>query len=113
MKKYDISDNFRNRTHTIRVKFQFQQYVGFITYEMGGNCRGLNVMDLDFDCWDIDDIKNLKENTCSLNWNEEYESWGLVLKDDEGNECSMDLEPNEINDYVVAIEIIDCKISKK
>ena len=40
MKKYDISDNFRSRVHTIRVTFQWQEYKGHIAYEMYGNCRG-------------------------------------------------------------------------
>lgn len=114
MKKYDISDNFRSIVHTIRVTFQWQQYKGHIVYEIGGNCRGLNVMDLDFDCWDMDNIIGLKENDCYFNWNEDYEVWELILKDDNGNECEMDsIEPDEINDYVVAIEIIDCRLESE
>lgn len=111
MKKYDISDNFRSRIHTIRVTFQWQEYKGHIAYEIGGNCRGLNVMDLDFDCWDMDDVARLKENDCDFNWNDYYEVWELNLKDDEGNECEISMEsPDEIRDYVVAIEIIDCRL---
>lgn len=114
MKKYDISDNFRNRIHTIRVTFQWQEYKGHIAYEMGGNCRGLNVMDLDFDCWDMYDIAGLKENDCYSKLDEDYEVWQLVLKDDNGNECEMnDISQNEINDYVVAIEIINCRLSNE
>lgn len=114
MERYDISDNFRNRVHTIRVTFQWQQYKGHIAYEMGGNCRGLNVMDLDFDCWDMSDITRLKENDCCFNWNEFYETWELILKDDEGNTCDIDcIAENEINDYVVAIEIIDCRLENE
>lgn len=113
MKKYDISDNFRNRVHTIRVTFQWQEYKGHIAYEVGGNCRGLNVMDVDFDCMDMSDIENLKENDCNFGWNENYELWFLSLKDDDGNTCDIDcVEPDEINDYVVAVEIIDCRIEE-
>ncbi|NEZ47838.1 hypothetical protein FDF74_11665 [Clostridium niameyense] len=113
MKKYDISDNFRERIHTIRVTFQYQEYKGHIAYEIGGNCRGLNVMDVDFDCIDEDDINNLKENDCNFKFNYEYEVYGLSLKDEEGNICEMnDIEEDEINDYVVAIEIIDCRIDE-
>lgn len=114
MKKYDISDSFRGRIHTIRVTFQYQEFKGHIGYEVRGNCRGLNVMDVDFDCIDNDDINNLKENDCSFNWNEEYEVYELVLKDKEGNTCEInDIEEREINDYVVAIEIIDCKLEEE
>lgn len=111
MKRYDISDNFRDRIHTIRVTFQWQQYKGHIAYEVGGNCRGLNVMDVDFDCMDASDIANLKENDCNFGWNEDYETWNLLLKDDEGEECAIqDIEENEISDYVVGLEIIDCRL---
>lgn len=114
MKKYDISDNFRSRVHTVRVTFQYQEYKGHIAYEIGGNCRGLNVMDLDFDCWDMDDIARLKENDCCFRWDDEYKIWKLVLKDDSGNKCEMhDIDEYEIGDYVVAIEIIDCRLKKE
>lgn len=114
MKKYDISDNFRSRVHTIRITFQWQEYKGHIAYEIYGNCRGLHVMDLDFDCWDMDDIARLKENDCYFNLNEDYEVWELILKDDKGYECKIDaIDSNEINDYVVAIEIIDCRLENE
>ncbi|BDR67001.1 hypothetical protein K144312032_12290 [Clostridium tetani] len=114
MKKYDISDNFRKRIHTIRITFQYQEFKGHIAYEMGGNCRGLNVMDVDFDCMDADDINNLKENDCRFNWNDEYQVYELILKDKEGNICEMfEIEENEISDYVVSIEIVDCRLSKE
>lgn len=112
MKKYDITDNFINRVHTIRVTFQWQEYKGHIAYEIYGNCRGFNVINLYFDCWDIDDILTLKENDCCFNWNEEHKLWQLVLKDDIGNECKLDnIEQNDINNYVVAVEIIDCRLN--
>ncbi|BDR73656.1 hypothetical protein K144316041_23640 [Clostridium tetani] len=114
MRKYDISDNFRKRIHTIRITFQYQEFKGHIVYEMGGNCRGLNVMDVDFDCMDTDDINNLKENDCSFNWNDEYQVYELILKDKEDNICEMfEIEENEISDYVVAVEIVDCRLSKE
>lgn len=113
MKSYDITDNFRNRVHTVRVTFQFLQYKGHVSYEIGGNCRGLNVMDVDFECWDNCDIENLKENDCNLNFYEEYEMWEMTLKDEAGETCSLDeIDANELSDYVVAVEIIDCKVEE-
>lgn len=111
MKSYDITDNFRNRVHTVRVTFQFLQYKGHVSYEIGGNCRGLNVMDVDFECWGEDDIKSLKENDCNLRFNKEYEVWEMELKDENGNISEIhDIEDRELSDYVVSIEIIDCRI---
>ena len=114
IKSYDVTDNFRDRIHTIRVTFQWLQYKGHIVYNISGNCRGLGVMDVDFDIWDMDDISNLKENDCNFKWDDINEVWNLTLKDDNGNECDMgDIEEHEIEDYVVAVEIIDCKLSEK
>ncbi|MCD3321630.1 DUF5406 domain-containing protein [Clostridium botulinum D/C] len=114
MKKYDISDNFRNRIHTVRVTFQHQEFKGHIAYEVRGNCRGLGVLNIDVDYMDSDDIRRLKENDCNFTWNEEYELYQLVLQDEDGNTCEMNnIEENEISDYVVAVEIIDCKLEKE
>lgn len=114
MKKYDIRDNFRSRVHTIRVTFQWKEYKGHIAYEVYGNCRGLNVMDIDFDYMDSEDINRLVENDCSFRWDENYEVWQMNLKDEEGNICECyDIEPNDINDYVVAIEIINCRLENE
>lgn len=109
MDRYDISDNHSSRLHTVRVTFQWQQYKGHIAYEVGGRSLGLNAMDVDFEMWDMSDIYNLKENDCKFNWNEEHDSWELILRDEYGNECEMnDIEENEINNYVVGVEIINC-----
>lgn len=112
MKKYDISDNFRYRVHTIRVTFQCQEYKGHIAYEVGGNCRGIDVLDVDFDLMDDRTVATLKENDCSLQF-DEYGVWTLVLKDDEGNTLQIDgLEEDNIRDYVVSLEIIDCRLQE-
>lgn len=114
MKKYELTDNFRGRVHTVRVTFQWLEYKGHIAYEIGGNCCGLDVMDLDFDCWDNGDIRRLVENDCLFRWNDDYEVWQVDLTDKEGNVCEChDIEPREINRYVVAIEIIKCRLEKE
>lgn len=112
MKSYDITDNFRNRVHTIRITFQYKEYKGHVSYEIRGNCRGLNVMDVDFDCWDNCDIENLKENDCSLIWLEEAGIWQMELKNDEGSTLIFEEEDGELNNYVVAVEIVDCRIEE-
>ena len=114
MEKYDISDNFRDRVHTVRVTFQYQEYKGHIAYEMGGNCRGLNILTtLDFYSMSSDEIDMLVENDCNFKLDCEYEVFQMILKDKEGNTCEFDdLSDTDIENYVVAIEIIDCKIDE-
>lgn len=113
MKSYDITDRYRMRTHTVRVTLQWKEYKGHISYDVGGNCRGLNVMDLDFDCIGEDEINMLIENDCDFRWNEEYEVFQMSLKDEKGNTCEFnDIEINEMADYVVAIEIVDCRLDE-
>ena len=113
MKKYDITDNFRKRVHTVRVTFQFQEFKGHISYEVYGNCRGLNILDtLDFYSMDIDDIERLIENDCKFRWNDDYNVYQMTLKDEDGNTCDFDdMDDTDVENYVVAIEIVECKIA--
>ena len=113
MKKYDISD-LRKRTHTVRVTFQYQEYKGHIAYEMCGNCRGLNVLNtLDFYCMDNEEIDMFTENDCNFTFDRNYDVFQMILKDEKGNTCVFDnLSDIDIEDYVVTVEIIDCKIDE-
>lgn len=109
MEYYDNGMNSRrNNVHTIKVTFQTQDYKGYICYEMRGNCLGKDLLDFDLDTWDEYNIKNLKENTCKLKGDDI--GFSMELKNGKGetcNPCYMDAA--EVDEMVVAIEIIDCK----
>ena len=105
MKNYD--PNIWCGTHTIKVSFQRWDYKGFVTFRIGGNCKGLDVLSLDVD--DLYD-QTLTDNPIGF---------GLLPEDDENNEWfKMELknekgdllvedEWNYLSSYIVGIEIID------
>ncbi len=100
MKNYD--PNIWNGVHTVRITIQQWEYVGHITYRTGGNCKGRDILDFDFENENDD---SLLENDCNLKIYEDgYIS--ATLTDEAGNtmECE---EAREFNRMIVAVEIID------
>lgn len=47
MKNYD--PNIRWGLHTIKVSFQRWDYKGYVTFVKGGNCKGLDILELEVD----------------------------------------------------------------
>lgn len=45
MKNYD--PNIRWGLHTIKVSFQRWDYKGYVTFVKGGNCKGLDILELE------------------------------------------------------------------
>ena len=112
MEFYDNRDNFRPRTHTIRVTFQTENYVGHIAYEMGGNCQGLDVIDFDPDNISQDEIDSYTENDCNLSFDEDDEFFRITLTNPDGEQLQCEREDEDFKNLIVAIEIINCKIDK-
>lgn len=114
MEFYDNTDNFRNRVHTIEVTLQFEDYKGHIAYEIGGNCQGLDLLDVDFEYFDADDIERLVKNDCNLQIDEYTDCYSFTLRNEKGEECYFEFEDySDINRKIVGINIIDCKIKQK
>lgn len=44
MKSYNNKKDGSERMHTIKVKLQHGKYRGYFTYQVGGNCYGLDVV---------------------------------------------------------------------
>lgn len=63
MKNYD--PNIRWGLHTVKVSFQQWDYKGHVTFVKRGNCKGLDVLDIDED--DLYDMK-FKENPVNFEW---------------------------------------------
>lgn len=89
-------------THTLRVTLQYGKYKGNIAYEVGGNISGLDVLKIDAD--DLAWVQDFKENTCEFNT--EDDGFSVILSDDEGNQLLIDEEYDELERYVVSVEII-------
>lgn len=100
MKNYDPN---AYGTHKIKITLQQWEYVGHIYLSVRGNCKGLDVLDFDFDC-DIDE-DNIPENDCNLVCEGDY--FKAELHDSEGGVLQIDGDAYEMNKCIVAIEITD------
>lgn len=99
--------------HALRITFNKDGYTGHIALKVGGNCKGIAVIEvaLSFinDC-DTSDIKHLKENDCEFSmYDDEEPYFKMVLKgkDEEMTICGLD--SSEVEKMVVAVEIVDCE----
>ena len=67
--------------HTIRVTFMQWDYIGHVAFEIGGNCKGAELMDFTFlECDNQEDIDRYSENDCQFSYDEENEIYTAVLK---------------------------------
>lgn len=101
MKNYD--PNIFEGTHVIKVTLQQWQYKGHIWVEMGGNCKGLDLIAGFDDYFECEEGDFDARNDCDLK--EEDGWWTGVLKDEEGNELVLEQDSREMSKMVVAIEL--------
>lgn len=100
MKNYD--PNIYKGIHTVRITIQQWGYLGHITQEISGNCKGRDILDFDFECEDGE-----CENDCNLRFDDDYNVFRATLKDENGNTLEVEGEDEEFNKMIVALEIID------
>lgn len=97
--------------HIVRVTFMCGDYSGHIAYRIGGNCRGLLVLNtLDLDMIDSDDVSKFVENDCSFNADEAYSDWFSMELHNGDSHIRLDgLSADDLSDYIVKIEIVGYK----
>ena len=97
-------------THTIKVMFQHEQYKGYITFEMGGNCKGLDIVKQDADTI-LDSIDNAKFTDMDIALVDDCSYEGTIcLTDDNCNDMEIDFcSEVEFEELIVGIEIVDFK----
>jgi len=102
MKNYD--PNLIGR-HKVKITLQQWDYVGHVIFEMGGNCRGLDIIGCsDFDTWDFDDT----ENDCNLQYFDDgYGVYSVTLKNENGDTLEIHEDGYGMNQMIVAIEILE------
>ena len=102
MKNYD--PNITCGIHTIRITLQKWDYVGHIIQKINGNCKGRTIIDFDFECED-----EFPDNDCGLAYIEAGDYFFCVLKNESGDRLQGTYDAEEMNDMIVAIEILDFK----
>lgn len=101
LNNYDL--NARFGTHTIKVSFQTKNYKGYTTYQVGGNMKGLNLLNIDADSLYH---HNYKDNQAELkDLGDDWFSMSLVASD--GDSILIEEEWDYIENYIVSVEIID------
>lgn len=103
MKELTIYDpNISWAKHTIKVSFMIWDYKGYVTYKVGGNCKGLSLIAIDSS--NLYDSK-FKENP--VNFREIDEDWfAMELTNDKGDTTLVEDEFDRLGDYIVGVEII-------
>lgn len=107
-------------THTVRITFNNDGFIGHIAFTMGGNCKGADILECGvdyFDTCDADDIARLTENDCKLKLHADDEDWepwfSLELSNPKyawGEDTLQydEIEVNDLKNLIVGVEIIDC-----
>ncbi len=99
MRSYD--PNTAYGIHIIEITLQEWEYVGHITQRIGGNCKGKEILDFDFECED----GNL-ESDCNLKYDEDNDYFSATLKDAEGNTLDCEGSAEDFNNMIVKVEIV-------
>lgn len=95
--------------HSVRVTFMQWAYTGHITFEIGGNCHGADLLNCDFLEMDTqEDIERYLENDCSFTYHEpEFEDsdgyYSALLKDADGNALEVYGDEEEFKKMIVSI----------
>lgn len=106
MKYYDI--NIYKGIHTIRVTFMYKDYIGHISYKIGGDGKGSSVLDFDFIKNDAqEDIDLYVENDCCFKYDEDEDVFRCKLYNPQGEILKYEDSPNDFGDIIVGIEITD------
>lgn len=100
MKNYN--PNIYRGIHTVKITLQTWEYKGHIIKKIGGNCKGRNILDFDFECED-----DFPDNDCQMKYYEDDDCFTCVLKDENGNTMRCDGDAEEMNNMIVGVEIID------
>ncbi len=102
MESYDI--NIYDGTHKVKVTLQCKEYIGHIIYDMGGNCHGLTIIQsADFET----ETFEYSENDCKLQYDERSDYFTAELVSEDGDILIVEGDGAEMNDMIVAVEIID------
>ena len=107
MKFYNT--NNRIGTHTCRITLMYKSYVGHVTFNIGGNCHGLSILNSALDY--LEDPGKC-ESDCSF---ECYDNgfYSLMLCNGFDVLDFEDIDYDELMDMIVAVEIVDYKPRKE
>ena len=80
MNKYKIGHGLG--VHTCRITLMEREFVGHVTFKLGGNCCGKDILEADMEY--LEDPSKF-ESDCQLRYDEETYEYSFVLSDGEKN----------------------------
>ena len=102
MKEYNLYNHYFAK-HKVQITLQEEDYIGHVIFEMGGNCKGLDILcSANFE----DETFENAENDCKLQYIEDGDYFEAYLKNKNGDELLIEEDGAEMNKRIVAIEII-------
>ena len=105
--------NFQG-VHVIRVTFMQWDYIGHVAFEIGGNCKGAELMDFTFlECDNQEDIDRYSENDCQFSYDEENEVYTAVLKNADGDTLEVEGDECDFKGMAVAIESTGTTVERR
>ena len=100
--------------HTIRVTLMKLDYTGHVSFEIGGNCKGAELLDFTFlECDNQEDIDRYSENDCQFSYDEENEIYTAVLKNADGNALEVEGNEADFKAMAVGIEIVGTTVERR
>ena len=97
--------NGSDGVHTIKVTLQCGELRGSFTYEMGGNCKGKDVLDFDADS-EVDEelLEQAKFDNLEISISDD--EYFVVVLGEKEDHCSLEVDAREINSMIVGMEIV-------
>lgn len=105
----NYNPNVYRGIHKVKVTLQQWEYTGSIVFEMGGNCKGFSIINGALDS--IYD-EQLVQNNCNFKFFDEEDDEGndwfkCELINQNGEILEIEDETDDLEKYIVAVEIID------
>lgn len=92
---------------------QDDEYKGWFELKIGGNCKGMGVLDFDATEMGDENYDEPKTDGMKIAWDFVYDCFNVILKNDEGDTCEYDLSAAELDNMVVRLEIVDFEKSEE
>lgn len=106
IKYYD--PNMCNAIHTVRITLMQGDYVGHISRNIKGDCKGADLLEADcFEYDDQDDIDRYVENDCKLSYDKDYCIYTAVLTNSDGDQLEVEGDTYEMKNMVISIEFAE------
>lgn len=108
MKNFDVSRG-KWREYNVKVTLQAETYKGDFVFQIRGNIPPYDALKyLDPDCDPVEPVQN---NCCyKESEDDDGDYWfEALLKDKEGDTCQVEDKCCFLEDYIVGLEIIDCR----